>query len=57
MRYAGMWVIKLLPADVTDFEFDEGDLIDIESQFILAFNKKKKKKTHRKKKEEKLSKK
>jgi hypothetical protein len=30
MKYANMWVIKLLPADIKDFELEEGDEIDIE---------------------------
>ncbi len=30
MKYEGMYVIKLLPADVKDLNLKEGDLADIE---------------------------
>jgi len=30
MKYAGMMVIKLLPADVKDFDLEVGDEIDID---------------------------
>lgn len=38
MKYAGMWVIKLLPADVKDFELAEGDEVDIEDLGLLQIN-------------------
>jgi hypothetical protein len=30
MKYAGMWVIKLLPSDVKDFDLEIGDEYDVE---------------------------
>ena len=35
MKYAGMWVIKLLPSDVKDFGLVEGDEVDIDDLNIL----------------------
>lgn len=28
-KYSGVWVIKLNPIDIQDFELKEGDLVDI----------------------------
>jgi len=36
LKYAGMWVIKLAPVDVIDFELVEGDVIDIEDLCLLT---------------------
>jgi len=46
MKYAGMMVIKLLPADVKDFELEVGDEIDIDQipDFILGKRKRRAKK-------------
>lgn len=35
MKYAGMFVIKLLPADVKDFGLIEGDEVDIDDLNLM----------------------
>ena len=34
-KYAGMWIIKLLPADAIDFGLEDGDYVDIEQMPMI----------------------
>ncbi|CAK0757017.1 hypothetical protein CCP1ISM_60044 [Azospirillaceae bacterium] len=34
-KYAGLWVVKLSPLDITDFGLIEGDKVDIEDLNLL----------------------
>jgi hypothetical protein len=43
-KYAGMWIIKLLPADAIDFNLEEGDEIDIEQMPMINNTNKKRRK-------------
>ena len=45
MKYAGMYVIKLLPADVFDYSLEEGDQVDIEQMPLINNQKIKRRKT------------
>lgn len=41
-KYGDTWVIKLEPADVKDFEFIEGDKVDIDDLNLLGVKKRRK---------------